>query len=107
MPIQQNLSKSNSFELILEKDHLQRKWLNIKASYKYLFPNINGTTIILITDKGDIHTEFKIYKSRWYPWLEGGDLPIWFDAHKELRVGSKVRITEIAPKIRFRLKIVK
>jgi hypothetical protein len=101
------LSQSNSFELTLGNDHINKKWLNVKASFRLLFPKDNNTSIILVIDKGDISAVFKTYDSRGSPWLERGDLHFWFDEHKELRAGNKVLITVIKPQTKYRLEIVK
>src|SRR4030043_943563 len=102
-----SVKPSDSFELTLGKDHIDKQRLNIKASFKERFPKDNNTSIILVTDKGNIHAIFKKYESRWSPWIEKGGLPNWFDTHKELIVGSKVLITIINPRTKYSLEIIK
>ena len=98
---------NKSYELIFKNDHLRHKWLNVKGSHKHLFLNINGTSIIFLTDIGSILTKLNTYKSRWTPWLGGGSLADWFKAHPELKVGDKVRFTVIEPMKNYRLEVVK
>ena len=98
------VSQGNSYIITLFPSHIQRRWLNVPALYRHLFPN-NKAPIMLDTDNRTYQTTIWVYKTRKH-YFEGGDLTGWFKAHQELKAGDKIRISVIKPMEKYSLEIV-
>lgn len=100
------VSQSSSYILTLFRSHIKGRWLNIPASNRHLFPNINMASIMLDIDGELVQTKLRLHLTRKHN-LAGGGLTDWFKTHTELKVGDKLRITVIEPMKKYRLEIVK
>jgi hypothetical protein len=90
-----------AIDILLQQNSIDAYYLSIPTQYETLFPNLK-TRIIVESDIGILNTQYNPVVKRIQTRLQD-----WFKAHRQLKVGSIVRISVVEPMKKYRLEIVK
>ena len=87
---------------------IKTRIIGIKKTYRGLFPEFKKAFTLVTDDMGNIETNAGLCKSGNSCGLEIREgMSKWYQAHRDLKVGDTLIITEIERMKKYRLEIVK